>query len=153
VPSPAEIVNTNGPVVTVLFVVVTILFAALAYVRTAAFRRLSGRNPWGIHPNLWLVIGFLLGIIGACLAYLACLTTRTGPAFDSSRPPANQHHPQGRGFWSATPPPPDAGPPAGWYPDPSGRHHYRFFTGHDWTADVVDNGTHSTEPLPAPPSH
>jgi hypothetical protein len=151
VPSPAEIVNTNGPVITVLFVVVTILFAALAYVRTAAFRRRSGRNPWGIHPNLWLVIGFFLGIIGACLAYLACLTTRTEPAFDSALPPANQHYAQGQGFWSATPPP-ASGPPAGWYPDPSGRHHYRFFTGHDWTDDVVDNGAHSSEPLPAPPT-
>jgi hypothetical protein len=44
------------------------------------------------------------------------------------------------------------GPPPGWYPDPSGRHEYRFFTGQDWTADVVDNGTHFTEPLPAPPA-
>jgi len=42
-------------------------------------------------------------------------------------------------------------PPAGWYPDPSGRHHYRFFTGVDWTADVVDDGVHSTDPLPSPP--
>ena len=42
-------------------------------------------------------------------------------------------------------------PPAGWYPDPSGRHHYRFFTGFDWTADVVDDGVHSSDPLPPPP--
>jgi hypothetical protein len=151
VPSPAEIVNTNGPVVTVLFVVVTILFAALAYVRTAAFRRRSGRNPWGIHPNLWLVIGFFLGIIGACLAYLACLTTRPSPNFDPPHPPGHNYA-SGVAMWSPTQPPQPAGPPAGWYPDPSGRHHYRFFTGHDWTDDVVDDGTHGTEALPPPPS-
>jgi hypothetical protein len=147
---PGEIVTSNGAVVTALFIVVTVLFAVLAYVRTAAFRRRLGRNPWGIHPNLWLVIGFVLGIIGLCLAYLACLTTRVGPAFGSPGPDRGFN--PGPAAWSSGPTQPPEGPPAGWYPDPSGRHHYRFFTGQDWTDDVVDNGTHSTEPLPPSPA-
>src|SRR5579875_2901374 len=113
-------------------VVLAVVFAGLCFARTATFRRRLGRSPWGIHPNLWLVIGFLLGPIGAFLALVACATTPFGPA----PPPA--------------PPAPDS-PPPGWYPDPSGHHEYRFFTGVDWTADVVDNGRHSIEPLPPPP--
>ena len=148
----SEIVTSNGPVVTALFAIVTVLFAALSYVRTAAFRRMSGRSPWGIHPNLWLVIGFVLGLIGMCLAYLACMTSRVGPVFDGSGGRPSHDYSAQPGAWSPGPPPPPEGPPAGWYPDPSGRHQYRFFTGHDWTADVVDNGAHTTEPLPAPPA-
>jgi type IV secretory pathway VirB2 component (pilin) len=147
VQAPGEIVSTSNEVI---LVALAVLFAALCFARTATFRRRLGRSPWGIHPNLWLVIGFLLGPIGACLALLACVTTRVGPAFGT---PMQQMagYQSGGTPWSSAPAP-HGGPPAGWYPDPSGRHEYRFFTGHDWTADVVDNGAHSTEPLPAPPS-
>jgi hypothetical protein len=136
------VVSTSEETVAVVFAV---LFAAVSFARTANFRRRLGRNPWGIHPNLWLVIGFALGPIGACLAFLACATTRVGPAFGPG-PSA------GTSLGVTARPSPVTGPPPGWYPDPSGRHEYRFFTGHDWTADVVDNGTHMTEPLPAPPA-
>jgi hypothetical protein len=133
-----------------LAVVLAVVFGVLSFARTAAFRRRLGRNPWGLHPNLWLVVGFLLGPIGAALAFLACATTRVGPAFGPAPASAiGQAGPAGPA-WSP-PPPPQGGPPPGWYPDPSGRHEYRFFTGHDWTSDVVDNGAHSTEPLPPPP--
>lgn len=134
----------------ILLFALAVLFAALCFVRTATFRRRLGRSPWGVHPNVWLVIGFLLGPIGACLALLACVTTRVGPAFGTPGQRMAGPPPAAAGPWSAGPAH-QGGPPAGWYPDPSGRHEYRFFTGHDWTADVVDNGAHSTEPLPAPP--
>lgn len=138
-------VTYSGSLFSIAVLVVAAVFGALSYARTVSFRRRIGRNPWGIPPLAWLAIGCFLGIIGMCLALLACATTRSGPSFE----PVSQARGQGlQSFWS---PPSSDGPPAGWYPDPSGRHHYRFFTGHDWTADVVDNGVHSTEPLPTPP--
>ena len=143
------IMTSGGPLLTVLSGFLALLFAALCYARTATFRRRVGRNPWAIHPGVWMIIGFLLSLIGVCLAFLACATTRVGPAFDTSGRPPRANLDPGAGGWSA---PAAQSPPAGWYPDPSGRHQYRFFTGHDWTADVVDNGAHSTEPLPAPPA-
>jgi len=147
-----EIMTSGGPLFTVVVGVLAVLFGVACYARTATFRRRIGRNPWGIHPYVWLVIGVFLGIIGLCFAFLACATTRARPAFGSNGSSPQSFHP-GWGAWSAgsAPPPPPAAPPAGWYPDPSGRHQYRFFTGHDWTAYVVDNGVHSSEPLPAPP--
>lgn len=45
--------------------------------------------------------------------------------------------------------------PAGWQPDPTGRHEYRFFNGRDWTEFVIDAGVRTTDPYdpttPAPP--
>jgi len=34
-----------------------------------------------------------------------------------------------------------------WYPDPAGRHQYRYWTGSVWTADVADSGRVSVDPL------
>jgi hypothetical protein len=141
--------DSNGTLFTVLAIALAVLFGVMSGVRTSLFRRQFGRNPWGIHPNLWLAIGFLLGVIGMCLAFLACATTRVGPAVTAApRPDPSQNPYVSGGGWA---PGPAQGPPAGWYPDPSQRHEYRFFNGHDWTHDVVDRGTHATEPLPPPP--
>ncbi len=41
---------------------------------------------------------------------------------------------------------PQATPP-NWYPDPSGRHHYRYWDGNAWTEQVSDNGVQSADPL------
>jgi hypothetical protein len=140
--APTAVVSTSEETV---LVVLAVVFAGLCFARAATFRRRLGRSPWGIHPNLWLVIGFLLGPIGAFLTLLACATTRVSQAFGPSGPGAFGPVP--------LPEPPLGGPPPGWYPDPSGRHEYRFFTGDDWTADVVDNGNHFIDPLPAPPDN
>jgi hypothetical protein len=37
--------------------------------------------------------------------------------------------------------------PAGWHPDPSGRHQVRYWDGTVWTSHVADNGTQTTGPL------
>ncbi len=45
-------------------------------------------------------------------------------------------------------------PPAGWYPDPSGRFEQRYWDGAAWTEHVVSGGQQSTaalEPMTAPP--
>jgi hypothetical protein len=41
--------------------------------------------------------------------------------------------------------------PSGWFPDPHGRHEYRYFNGHAWTADVADEGRRMVDPLGAAP--
>jgi Protein of unknown function (DUF2510) len=41
-------------------------------------------------------------------------------------------------------------PPTGWYPDPSGRHEFRFWTGQRWTDFALDNGVQCADPLREP---
>jgi len=41
---------------------------------------------------------------------------------------------------------PDAAPPA-WYPDPLGRHQYRYWDGTSWTQHVADDGKTSVDPI------
>lgn len=59
-----------------LIFVLGIVFAGLAYASTNAFRRRTGRNPWGIPPLVWLVLGFFFGVFGTLLSLLACATSR-----------------------------------------------------------------------------
>ena len=41
--------------------------------------------------------------------------------------------------------------PSGWFPDPHGRHEYRWFNGTAWTADVADDGQRLVDPFGAAP--
>lgn len=43
-------------------------------------------------------------------------------------------------------------PAAGWHPDPTGRHEYRYWDGTDWTGDVADQGTTAFDPIGGPPT-
>jgi hypothetical protein len=50
--------------------------------------------------------------------------------------------------WPAMPVPPvAAGPPPGWFPDPSGRFDHRWWDGTRWTDLVSRDGTQMTDPL------
>ncbi len=51
---------------------------------------------------------------------------------------------------AAPPTPPTS--PAGWFPDPNGRHEHRYFNGRAWTADVADAGQRAVDPFGAGPS-
>jgi hypothetical protein len=37
-------------------------------------------------------------------------------------------------------------PPAGWHPDPTGRHEQRYWDGSQWTANIADAGQPSVDP-------
>lgn len=37
--------------------------------------------------------------------------------------------------------------PPDWYPDPSGKHEYRYWDGNQWTDDVASHGRQSVDPL------
>lgn len=39
-----------------------------------------------------------------------------------------------------------------WYPDPTGRHQFRYWDGAGWTAHVADGGVASSDPLGAVPA-
>ncbi len=43
------------------------------------------------------------------------------------------------------------GTPAGWYPDPHGRHEHRWFDGLDWTEHVSSHGRQTSDGLAGPP--
>lgn len=43
--------------------------------------------------------------------------------------------------------PPDTRRTQGWYADPSGKHDRRFWDGQQWTADVSDAGSQSSDPM------
>ena len=49
------------------------------------------------------------------------------------------------------PAPPSGHPPAGWHPDPAGRHWWRWWDGIDWTDHVADGGSPFVDPLPPRP--
>jgi hypothetical protein len=65
---------------------------------------------------------------------------------DGGAPPAPIALPASSGPAAPTPPaPPPPTPPAGasppaWHPDPSGRYHYRWWTGSEWTSYVATHG-------------
>jgi hypothetical protein len=55
----------------------------------------------------------------------------------------------------ATPPAAPAAPAerviaADWFPDPTGRHQWRYWGGDDWTPHVSDDGVHTDDPLAGP---
>ncbi|HYF47297.1 MAG TPA: DUF2510 domain-containing protein, partial [Acidimicrobiales bacterium] len=52
---------------------------------------------------------------------------------------------------STRPAPPPGLPPAGWHPDPAGRHWWRWWDGVDWTEHVADGGSPFVDPLPPRP--
>lgn len=136
------------------------LFAYLGYREAAKFGRRWGRTPWGLHPGVWAVIcGFSLLIGGILLA----IARRQGkkealagsyvpqPAMAAANP-AFAYMSQspalvaaGVGTHAAAP---DAAVPAArWAPDPSGRHHYRWWDGASWTEHVNTNGMSGTDPV------
>jgi hypothetical protein len=43
-------------------------------------------------------------------------------------------------------------PAANWYPDPFGRHEFRYWDGATWTVNVSDGGQQSVDPMEAPPA-
>jgi hypothetical protein len=45
--------------------------------------------------------------------------------------------------------PSQALPAAEWYPDPMGRHQFRYWNGAEWTESVADDGAQSADPMPA----
>jgi len=167
--------SLSGTTFLVAEVVISVFVAWVCYARTTASKNLSGRNPWGIPPVAWSIIGFVFGLIGLVLALIASSTNR--PRRGSRLPPYAGLPPAYPGYNApphggtpvpshpAGPAPPYPGliptvdsqgspdrPPPGWYPDPAEEHHLRLWDGDDWVDYVSDDGVVSNEPLPPPPA-
>lgn len=134
------------------------LFGFLGYREADKFGRKYGRTPWGWNPWGWAALCAASLVIGAvCLAI----------ARSQGKKEAAQRAAYGVSY-GATPVAvapvlaPVAAPfaavpvaaasvataaPAGqWAPDPSGRHHYRWWDGAQWTAHVSTNGVQGQDP-------
>jgi uncharacterized membrane protein YhaH (DUF805 family) len=87
----------------------------------------TGRSGW------WMLIGFI-PLIGAIWLLVYFVEEGTaGPNQYGADPKAGQ---------AAT-----AVTAAAWFPDPMGRHQFRYWNGAAWTADVSDGGVNSIDPL------
>jgi hypothetical protein len=82
-------------------------------------------------PGAGLVLGLLLGIIG----WVVIALLPAAPGYGTSG-------------WGGAAPENDA---AGWKRDPFGRHGLRYWSGHQWTEHVANEGIQGTDPPTAPP--
>jgi hypothetical protein len=72
-----------------------LVFASLSIRVAGRFMVQAGVSPWHLHPAIWGVIGFVLGLIGFLLVFVARATTRpvrpgtteSGPAMESGASP------------------------------------------------------------------
>ena len=128
-----------------------------------------GVTPWRFPSIVWALICFAIGPIGLIVELLAGATTRpraevavpaTGVRERSDPPLLHQFELSGTAAIAVNLPvaarpqhrPPvgaDGQRPApfGWYPDVTGRHHYRYFDGKYWSDQVADDGLVSLDPL------
>ena len=82
--------------------------------------------------------------MGSTRGVLVMSTSRPLPASHQPPPSSPPSPPQGA---SRQPEPEPATP--GWFPDPSGRHQFRYADATGWTNSVAKNGVVSTEGTPA----
>jgi hypothetical protein len=135
-----------------------VVFAVIAFLRAQRFRQATGRNPWGIHPVVWLVLGLLFGIIGSICCLIAVMTSKhrgpVRPATGGAPSPYGAGPPAPGATLLPPPPaptgfgPPPTTAPAGWAPDPSGRYEHRYWSGSEWTEHVSTAGTTGQDPVP-----
>jgi hypothetical protein len=59
--------------------VLAVAFALWSFSLARRFRDRNGVAPWRLHPLLWALIGFVLGLIGFLLILVARATTRPVP--------------------------------------------------------------------------
>ncbi|HEY2564114.1 MAG TPA: DUF2510 domain-containing protein [Acidimicrobiales bacterium] len=150
---------------TTTLVVFGVIIAALNFRNTDVFRRATGVSPWHIPPIYWALASVFVSVVITVLTLIAMRTTKVpGPGkamtrtrygfpgsmfgsvprapdqFESLPNPARLFAP------GAIPRPGSPGlAPAGWHVDPSGRHHYRFWNGYQWTEHVATDGVSTTD--------
>ncbi len=88
----------------------------------------TGRSGW------WLLLA-LVPLVGLVLLVFF---------LEDSQPGNNQYGPNPKGMEVAQRP---TDVPAGWHPDPTGRHEFRYWDSSAWTEHVSDSGAPSTDPV------
>ena len=153
-----------------LVLIFAVLFAIAGYQEARRFAGQYGATPWRWNPWVWAVVMFLSWVIGLILLAVAERQGRRrarqssalgwsgvaqstfagagshvslgyigGPVHDvdsakgeEAARKTTQILDPGVGFWAV---------------DPSGRHHYRWWNGREWTADVATNGVQAQDPI------
>jgi Protein of unknown function (DUF2510) len=146
-----------------------VLFAVAGYQEARRFARQHGATPWGWDPWIWAVVMLLSWLIGVILLAIAerqgrhrarQVTARAWPGstpsvFAAAAPSASLGYASGLAPATAISGPgvvpqtaPAVAPSEGrWAVDPSGRHHYRWWNGREWTSAVATNGVQAHDPV------
>jgi hypothetical protein len=148
----------NGaPAVNLIFLVVGVVVAFVAYRESEKFRKTNGVTPWNWPSWLWAIVGFISLVLCAILITIAKRKTKpvgtqweysqTGePVLASSTPAfATSMTPSGPTSFAASSTP--VQPPPAWHPDPSDRFASRYWDGARWTEHVSDGNSTSVDPL------
>ena len=152
--------HSAAPTDEYLWVAALLCVSALCgYMMSARHHATRGVTPWRLPSLVWAMICFVLAFVGLLIEFLAELTTKPqlqGPPV-SDGPPVS-------GFPSAAtqtralpvaveapiaiaPPEPKTPPPLfGWYPDPSGKHQFRYWDGRHWSEHVANGGVAAIDP-------
>ena len=141
--------------------------AFLGHLLAEKDRRKLGRTPWGVPSVIWAIIWFMSLVLGLALWFLAhrsevrraAQSPWEGSDVGSSpaSPGASRSvgsdfpaYPRPAGGGTSVPSPsalpavpavqavPES--PPKWHPDPSGRFHFRWWTGSEWTSYVSIHG-------------
>jgi len=159
-----------------LLMVLAVAEAVLGYVLSEADRRKLGRTPWGLPSLVWALLWFLSLVLGLVLYLVAHragvrrVAQAPSGVIDARGhlvPPSVSQRSTGSDFPAyprpadgsasasplPTPAPPAPLPTAGaaspsWQPDPSGRFHYRWWTGTEWTSHVATHGQMTVDTSP-----
>ena len=116
------------------------LFALAGYQEAKRFHQQYGRTPWGWDPWVWAVALGLSFLVGVVLLAVAERQGRSAAAKSARRGmPVERQVPALVGAGA------DVASEARWAPDPSGRHHYRWWDGSAWTTSVHTDGVTSTD--------
>jgi hypothetical protein len=157
--------------------VLAVVWAILGYRLSENDRRVLGRTPWGLPSALWAFLWALflpLGLVLYLVAHSIGVRHAHGraPVAGSSAitPPAPSPPVSAADMFPAYPRPANSEPavatspqpttvaadespgranssPA-WHPDPSGRFHFRWWDGHEWTSHVSTDGQHLIDTNP-----
>jgi len=136
------VVNTVAWRVTPLYAIGGLLWLGLLIPSLAvAVRRLHDTGRSG-----WFLLIVLIPLVGGIILIVFLATAgEPGPNQYGLPPKGPQMAYPGTTATVAGAPPQNA--PSGWLPDPSRRHEYRYWDGHQWTNQIADGGVSGVDPL------
>ena len=127
-----------------------LLFGFAGWYSARSIEKKYGSRAWGWPNWVWGVVTGLSLLLGAILQYVAIRQLKKESALQPT--PVLGYGPvapltgYGPGAAALTALPEAAAPvvaaqmPAGWHPDPAGRHQHRWWDGAAWTTHVSTNG-------------
>lgn len=120
---------------------VALFFGFAGWHHARHLERKYGASAWGLPSWVWGIITGISLLLGIVLIYIAESRLKKRPQ------PAVMAVPSYAGVPTSYTPAPVApvSVPAGWHPDPSGKHQQRWWDGAIWTSTVATDGVTSTD--------